>query len=213
MLAGLPCTTDIGRWLGSDVIRGRTWLSTMLQDLCPNKCGCEQTFCIPCEPGTFLREGGTECAVCLAGTADTDSDPRTPCADCPHGKVTIGPGNTECSTCEGSRMPNDFATGCMCPDGTFPEVGAADSCITCPEGSTHWSSLPDDIKINALAAFSPACVGRQTYQYYPSPVGVGGTWSLAAEKCIMVGGKLASVHSNEDQLATEAIAPIGASTW
>ena len=209
---GQPCSKDIGGWLGDSILAGRTWLSPVLKDLCPSRCGCPATECIACDPGTHLTGG--ECKLCRTGRADLDSDPSTMCEVCPAGRMSTRLGNAECNECDGSRIANTAGTGCTCSDGTFPEVGSSSTCITCPEGTTHWTAMPDREKITSLSAFSPACIGRQTYAHFSFFAGETGTFSRAAQNCVLNGGKLASMHSDAQRDAIQAERASGSgSAW
>eukprot|EP01043_Picozoa_sp_COSAG02_P103310 COSAG02_NODE_39321_length_418_cov_1.141066_1_plen_94_part_10 len=46
--------------------------------------------------GTVQRRVMQEDRICTAGTYDSDSDPSTPCDDCPAGRYSDEPGATEC---------------------------------------------------------------------------------------------------------------------
>ncbi|EGD80794.1 hypothetical protein PTSG_11716 [Salpingoeca rosetta] len=65
------------------------------------------TRCVPCNPGTYAPLYATQCFPCEAGTADTDSNPGSPCTPC-DGVTTY--------------QPNRGQTACLpvseCPDGT-----------------------------------------------------------------------------------------------
>ena len=90
--------------------------------------------CENCAIGQYAGPGSSACDECVAGRADSDTDPSTPCALCAIGKYA-GCGATACETCApgSSDSDSDPATPCArCRPG---EVWSeATKCASCPAG-------------------------------------------------------------------------------
>ena len=110
------------------------------------------TTCKSCDTGTYAAANSTSCITCLAGSADHDSNPATPCQVCPAGTFTqekattciscdpgtYAPANsTSCTACPAGSADHDSnpATPCqVCPAGTFAQEKFT-SCKTCITGT------------------------------------------------------------------------------
>eukprot|EP01043_Picozoa_sp_COSAG02_P058687 COSAG02_NODE_7346_length_3053_cov_7.426713_4_plen_634_part_01 len=80
------------------------------QDECPGVCSAGQS----------AAPGSASCTVCPAGTLDHDSDPATPCENCPVGTWSSDEGSVavECTTCPDDRQisPVGSASVDMCAE-------------------------------------------------------------------------------------------------
>eukprot|EP01043_Picozoa_sp_COSAG02_P077235 COSAG02_NODE_16800_length_1054_cov_1.990576_1_plen_312_part_10 len=78
-----------------------------------------------------------ETVECMAGTADDDSDPATPCVQCDIGTFGEG-GSAACEVCVAGTADDDSdpATICaLCGAGTYAAEGST-VCEACPSGTT-----------------------------------------------------------------------------
>ena len=99
-----------------------------------------------CSPGSYAAPGSTvasDCINCSAGLYDADTDPGTPCVECPSGTYADAAGSTECigeGCWAGAYSPHGStsATAAECIDcrpGYFDsDTNPSTLCEVCPAG-------------------------------------------------------------------------------
>ena len=105
---------------------------------------CNSTDLLLCPAGSYATAGSTECVDCVAGYADEDSDPSTPCSQCTPGHQQTAAAQTICDPCsEGTAdTDSDPATACeICEPGSYaPQTSIL--CNACPSGEADTDSNP-----------------------------------------------------------------------
>eukprot|EP01046_Picozoa_sp_COSAG06_P064722 COSAG06_NODE_15591_length_1059_cov_27.981250_1_plen_353_part_11 len=97
-----------------------------------------QNDCSICGTGTYSGVGVMACDDCGSGRFDHDSDPASPCVDCPAGTFQPAAAQNDCSICDSGTYSGVGVMACDdCGSGRFDhDRNASTPCTQCPVG-TH----------------------------------------------------------------------------
>ena len=177
-----------------------------------------------CPVGTFGAAGAQssdDCAQCQAGQHDHDRDAATPCLLCLPGFFSESAGQSECQACAAGLTSVGGSATCSQPQPAFAAANCPAEWAACLRASgceqalaealaTPWLLRPPttgSAELLAVLECMRAVTGGATatsttssacncnYQLISTPM----NWMDAEESCVLKGGHLASVHSQQDQ--------------